>query len=403
MGSLLSFDFKRQLKYLRTDGDEKKHSGARLPVLMHLILSANIRNRAWPSQETIIEDTGLTKPTVRAALTFLEDRGAIYNVPSEKRIGSERTPHGNSKVWQLTGLIRLNNHTVAYLHMSDEDRKSLDNEIMEFGSDTAKKLLCDEPESEPEIETVTLRWRKIGKMIYPKSVYQRRKIGKMIYPKFDEIGKMTFPKSRIRGEIGKMIFPIRYIKDSLSKPNREVLSPAGESPTDEKPEDWTLAYYRQHAADRGLDPAKNPLVEAVCMVYQIEAGGWAGTLLAQLTGTSKKGQRKEYACDFTRPSEIVAFGYWYMAKYKQSSPPTTAETLYERVQEFKAEIDTNLLQQAHNSAQRQLLKRLSLSGDTDNEPEEYVTDDAVYDALFAEMHAIAEAAEAADRKFEETA
>src|SRR5690606_37279241 len=60
-----------------------------------------------------------------------------------------------------------------------------------------------------------------------------------------------------------------------------------------------------------------------------------GTLLTQLRGTAKSGKRHEWLINpGMSPEEIVGFGLWYQDSYERV-PPTTAETLYERILEFR--------------------------------------------------------------------
>ena len=120
------------LKFIRTDGKKKRYE-ARLDVLMHLILSANLRLRAWPGIETIMKDTDFKRAAVVEALDWWEKRGAIYNVPADKRVGKERDLHGNKKLWQLTGLMEIEGCVVEYLLIPDEHRESIIEEIKSHG------------------------------------------------------------------------------------------------------------------------------------------------------------------------------------------------------------------------------------------------------------------------------
>lgn len=63
---------------------------ARFAVLMALWGHANIRNRAWPSIRTLCEERGFSnRDAVCAAFAWLVERGAIYEVPIDNRLGDE--------------------------------------------------------------------------------------------------------------------------------------------------------------------------------------------------------------------------------------------------------------------------------------------------------------------------
>jgi hypothetical protein len=70
--------------------------------------------------------------------------------------------------------------------------------------------------------------------------------------------------------------------------------------------------------------------------------GFAKVLEAQLTGRSKKGKRGEFVLEKPMNAhEILAFGEWWVEQAKlnewsQKTPPTSAETLYERALEFRS-------------------------------------------------------------------
>jgi hypothetical protein len=80
-------------------------SGARLDVLLNLISRSNIRLRCWPSIETIMKDTGFGKEAVSAAIQWLFDHGALFNVPHDKRVGDEKALGHRKYLYQLTGVI----------------------------------------------------------------------------------------------------------------------------------------------------------------------------------------------------------------------------------------------------------------------------------------------------------
>ena len=112
----INYEFAKNIIQLRGEpGDGKE---ARLAVLMMLWGYGNRRGRSWVSNPTIQHKTGYDRNTVRAALNFLQERGAIYNVPEQYRI-EEELIGSHVYVWQLTGVILLDGEWVEYLRFND--------------------------------------------------------------------------------------------------------------------------------------------------------------------------------------------------------------------------------------------------------------------------------------------
>lgn len=118
----LDWTVRKHLHRFRAKGIGKE---ARWDVLSHLIMSANIRNRAWPSCVTLQEDTGFGLDQIKAALKWLQERGAIENVPTDKRVDEERRKRASGYVWQLTGKIQFDNETINYLYIHDEQSSEI--------------------------------------------------------------------------------------------------------------------------------------------------------------------------------------------------------------------------------------------------------------------------------------
>lgn len=130
MTAILHWNLRSRIKDFRTEG---KGTEARFYVLLHLVMSADLRLRCWPSVETIMKETGFTKTPVVEALGWLERAGAIYNVPREKRVGKEAKLHGNKKVWQLTGVMLLADEPIEFLLLKPENRATVIEEIRDTG------------------------------------------------------------------------------------------------------------------------------------------------------------------------------------------------------------------------------------------------------------------------------
>jgi hypothetical protein len=69
---------------------------------------------------------------------------------------------------------------------------------------------------------------------------------------------------------------------------------------------------------------------------KVKPGGFNGTLARQLLGLSDKGERKSFLLSPPMtPVEVVAFGQWFHELYPNATPPTSAERLRDRVQQFR--------------------------------------------------------------------
>lgn len=96
-------------------------STARFPVLCCLIGYSDLRSRAWPTVATIMDNVDIhDKTTISAAITWLEERGALYKVPLEKRAGKDLSLSVRRNVYQLTGIIELGGKITTYFMMDDE-------------------------------------------------------------------------------------------------------------------------------------------------------------------------------------------------------------------------------------------------------------------------------------------
>jgi len=79
------------------------------------------------------------------------EMGAIYVVPQDERLDTERSMNAkNGYVYQLTGIIRLGDEAVPYLHMNSEAWESLFNQMW----DNAPDHVADMMGSVPNFETL---------------------------------------------------------------------------------------------------------------------------------------------------------------------------------------------------------------------------------------------------------
>lgn len=107
----LHYGLREALKHLKDEG--------RLAVLISYVLHANIRNRAWPSINTLIDETGFGKTTVIAAKEWLVEHGALERVTVELRAGAdEQRLHHRCDVMQVTGWLNIDEKDYQILYFN---------------------------------------------------------------------------------------------------------------------------------------------------------------------------------------------------------------------------------------------------------------------------------------------
>ena len=134
MPTTLDFNFREALPYL--------HGGARLNVLVALLLRANVRNRCWPSMRRLAKDTGYALAAVNDAKKWLEEHGAIEIVKYEHRVGDEKKGINHlQNVYQLTGVITLEGKTYRYIYVPQIETSENETSIRETEVVTSLKSL----------------------------------------------------------------------------------------------------------------------------------------------------------------------------------------------------------------------------------------------------------------------
>jgi hypothetical protein len=127
----LDYEFLRLRGVIKKDSNQE--NGARFDVLLSLWSHTNHRNRAWINFDTISEETGYTnRTTISEAFKYLQERGAIYNVPLEYRMGHE-PKHKQVRVWQLTGVMLINGVWEQYSCVKAEYLSSTIDEAIHMG------------------------------------------------------------------------------------------------------------------------------------------------------------------------------------------------------------------------------------------------------------------------------
>jgi hypothetical protein len=137
----IHWEIREHIKDFREVTDDvklNKGADARYIVLTYLLLRSNPRLRTYVSVETIMEDTGFTSSTsIAGAIKWLFDRGAIYNVPPQYRVGRESDLHHGKYIFQLTGVINLAAAWRRYLLFTEEDAEIMIEEWQRVGMELA--------------------------------------------------------------------------------------------------------------------------------------------------------------------------------------------------------------------------------------------------------------------------
>lgn len=106
----------------------------RFMVLFALILRANVRNRCWPSMDLICKDTGYAIEAVNEAKKWLIKHGAIEMVEFKHRVGKECELPPRQSVYQLTGVIKVENKVTPYLYISTTETSESETSSVEIST-----------------------------------------------------------------------------------------------------------------------------------------------------------------------------------------------------------------------------------------------------------------------------
>lgn len=116
----------------------------RLYVLMSIYLHRNIRYRAYPSNAEIMKETGLTASPVTNAIKWFVEHQAFLKVPYGKRVGDERELGKHKNIYQLTGILRLEDVVIPYLHLTPEGWRDIAVEVEAVGEYSLGEYLRSE-------------------------------------------------------------------------------------------------------------------------------------------------------------------------------------------------------------------------------------------------------------------
>lgn len=289
------------------------HGGARLHVLMAMVLHANVRNRCWPSMRGLAKETGYALAAVNEAKKWLEEHGAIEIVKYSERVNEEKEQNANhlQNVYQLTGVIKFNGKTYPVQYVGKGEQKDASN--------------YDVPQNETShIETSRNETLICGtEVVTSVKSFQEEKI--------------------VKGKKRKDSAPATADAHATdSNPSTSSLQGAKKSArTDKAPTRGKRAEDEQQPPS----PTPSPTLRAKSVLQRVIDDQWqhpyTGTpapadshdgvwrvLLPQLMGTAAQKGRKEYNLSpAATEGEIYAFGKWYRRTNPDIPMPKSAEKL----------------------------------------------------------------------------
>lgn len=115
--------------------------GSRLHVFMSIYLHKNLRNRSWPSNDLIAEETGLSSAPISESISWLLSQGVVMLVPYDKRMGDETKLPNRKNIYQLTGVVLVDGEYHPYLNMTPEGWYSTAADLELLGDSLLSKQL----------------------------------------------------------------------------------------------------------------------------------------------------------------------------------------------------------------------------------------------------------------------
>lgn len=116
---------------------------SRLPVFVSIFLHKNTRNRSWPSNDLIADETGLSSAPISAAIGWMIESNVVMLVPFEKRIGLELKLPNRKNIYQLTGVVLVGDEYYPYLNLTPEGWQSIATDLEDMGNSLLSKQLND--------------------------------------------------------------------------------------------------------------------------------------------------------------------------------------------------------------------------------------------------------------------
>lgn len=124
---------------LRDYLDEFRPDG-RLNVFLCILMHKNMRNRSYPSNDTIRSETGFSLAPISASIKWLLDNHAMVLVPYDKRVGNEKRMGKNKNIYQLTGVIFLRGAYRQYWSLNPEGWEAVEADLAELGDNLLSEL-----------------------------------------------------------------------------------------------------------------------------------------------------------------------------------------------------------------------------------------------------------------------
>lgn len=119
--SVIHWNSYNSLKILR------KHdtSGAALYVFWALSAHKNERGRAYPKIDTLVRETGFSRPTVIEAIKVLASLGIISKVSKDKRVDEELEIAYQRSMYQVHGTLTYKGESYPLLYMPSNESKEV--------------------------------------------------------------------------------------------------------------------------------------------------------------------------------------------------------------------------------------------------------------------------------------
>lgn len=116
---------------------------SRLPVFVSIFLHKNTRNRSWPSNDLIADETGLSSAPISAAIGWMIEQHVVVLVPFDKRVGLELKLSNRKNIYQLTGVVLVDEEYYPYMNLTPEGWQSIAADLDDMGNSLLSKQLND--------------------------------------------------------------------------------------------------------------------------------------------------------------------------------------------------------------------------------------------------------------------
>ena len=139
-----NWKLRENLKHLKLHG--------MLNVLTCLMLHCDNTLRCWPLKTTIQQETGFGSVSVTDAIKGLQDMKAIILVPPDKRVGQQKNLPDTRHVYQLTGVLVIEDKASEYLHLAPEGWANVRQQLTDLkdeegsGNEPGERQLGSPPE-----------------------------------------------------------------------------------------------------------------------------------------------------------------------------------------------------------------------------------------------------------------